>query len=44
MESVKQPGAPGSDNYSVVWWDSTGIVGAPINGMDSGYVDEHILC
>ena len=36
---VKHTGAPGSDNYSVVWWDSTGIVGAPINGMDSGYVD-----
>jgi|GEM_PF-946245 len=36
---VKHTGAPGSDNYSVMWWDSTGIVGAPINGMDSGYVD-----
>lgn len=36
---IKHTGAPSSNQFNTVWWDSAGILAAPNMGIDTGYID-----
>lgn len=37
---IKHTGIPGSNQFSTLWWDSSGIFAAPNMGIDTGYIDD----
>jgi len=33
---VKHTGSPGANQWQTMWWDSAGVMGMPVNSLDSG--------